>query len=303
MNKIKKKYLKLTDREKFYEYVNSEKNKKSLQEYYEFFQGELQHIQKNIAGKKSLNFKHSGHLGDLVYSLPIVKELSATHECNFYINVNEQLDFYYHKHPAKNVLINDKMADMLLPLIESQPYIHTVKTLENEPVDIDLDLFRRLPMDLNFHSNRWYFQLTSIQADIENPYLFAQKKEDFSKYISVVRTFRARSQFINYDFLKEYPNILFIGLPDEYEDFKKSVPNAEYYNPKDFKELAEVIYSSRFFIGNQSFTYALAEAMKAPRILEGFPEFPVVHPIGSNGKDAFFQDYFEKIVGEYDTRF
>ena len=43
---------------------------------------------------------------------------------------------------------------------------------------------------------------------------------------------------------------------------KNKIKNLEYYDSIDFLELASIIKSSKFFIGNLSFGYALAEALK-----------------------------------------
>ena len=34
---------------------------------------------------------HAGHLGDVLNSLPVIKELSKTHNCNLYIQANKPL--------------------------------------------------------------------------------------------------------------------------------------------------------------------------------------------------------------------
>ena len=54
--------------------------------------------------------------------------------------------------------------------------------------------------------------------------------------------------------------------------------------------------SSRLFIGNLSFGYALAEALKVPRLLESGPNFPLVYPNGNNAFDFYFQSHFEELV-------
>ena len=58
-------------------------------------------------------------------------------------------------------------------------------------------------------------------------------------------------------------------------------------------ELAEIIKSCKLFIGNLSFGYALAEAIKVPRLLESQPDFPLVYPNGENAYDFYFQEHFE----------
>ena len=47
-------------------------------------------------------------------------------------------------------------------------------------------------------------------------------------------------------------------------------------------------------IGNMSLSFAIAEALKVPRILESCPYFPVVQPIGKNAFNFYFQNHFEK---------
>ena len=60
--------------------------------------------------------------------------------------------------------------------------------------------------------------------------------------------------------------------------------------------MARIIKSSRFFIGNQSIAYPMAEALKVPRLLEAEPLFPVVQPVGNNAFDFYYQPHFEKFV-------
>ena len=88
--------------------------------------------------------------------------------------------------------------------------------------------------------------------------------------------------------------MVFIGLKEEFDDLKKSIKKLEYYDSKDFLELASIIKNAKLFIGNLSFGYALAEAIKVPRLLS--LNFPLVYPNGSQGYDFYFQSHFEKLV-------
>ena len=58
--------------------------------------------------------------------------------------------------------------------------------------------------------------------------------------------------------------------------------------------MAEIINSCKFFLGNQSFGYALAEGLKVPRILENHPDSNYVYPVGKKAYDFIFQEDFEK---------
>ena len=57
-----------------------------------------------------------------------------------------------------------------------------------------------------------------------------------------------------------------------------------------------IIKNAKLFIGNLSFGYALAEAIKVPRLLESAPNFPLVYPNGKNAYDFYFQSHFEDLV-------
>ena len=94
--------------------------------------------------------------------------------------------------------------------------------------------------------------------------------------------------------LKKYENLLFTGLNHEYKILKEEVPNLQFYDCKDFLEVAQIIKSSKFFLGNLSFGFPVAEALKVPRLLEGSPEFPLVYPHGKHAYEFYFQGHFEK---------
>ena len=97
-------------------------------------------------------------------------------------------------------------------------------------------------------------------------------------------------------------NILFAGLENERELFCSTWNlDIQRLEVKNFYELAAEIAGCKFFLGNQSFCYQLAEAMKVPRILEIFPMMPNVIPVGSDGYDFYHQGsldyYFHKLNG------
>ena len=131
----------------------------------------------------------------------------------------------------------------------------------------------------------------------------AEEHKQIKNKIIVHRTFRFRNNFINYKFLKNSKELLFIGLEDEYKDLKLDVPSLQLYNPEDFYEVAQLIKSCKFFLGNMSLFYPMAEALKVPRLLEACPEFPVVQPVGVDAYDFYFQPHFEKWFNYLNTKF
>lgn len=302
ISEIAKFWYKKTNKPLYLEYKIFLKDQKMIKKYKSKFEQEITRISQAIDSKEELNFKHSGHIGDLMYALPVIKELAKTKKCNLYIQLNYKIGRKgYYKHPAGNIMINERIYNMILPLLENQNYIHSVKNWEGEIIDIDLDLFRGFPFSSDFHSIRWYYHITGTQPDMNLKYVDVELDEKNKNKIVVVRTFRGRNPLIDYSFLKEYNDILFLGTKSEYDDFIKSVPNAEFYDVNDFLELAQIMKSSKFVITNQTFAFALVEGLKVNRILEASPHFPAVFPIGNNGYDFYFQNQFEALVKKMDS--
>ena len=62
----------------------------------------------------------------------------------------------YSNHPSGNVYLDKRIVDLFLPLIKSQKYINSVNIYNDENIDVNLDLFREVPINIMFHSTRWY---------------------------------------------------------------------------------------------------------------------------------------------------
>ena len=137
-----------------------------LEKYNKKYKKIINDIYYAIQHNKEINFLHSGHCGDLIYSFAVIKKLSFTHKCNFYVGLNKTNKSYYKNHPSGNIFINERMFNLLLPLLKKQSFLNLVKKHENEKIDVNLDLFRELPINYIFNSPRWYFQITGEQVDI-----------------------------------------------------------------------------------------------------------------------------------------
>ena len=249
-----------------------------------------------LENKNEISFLHSGHLGDIINSLPLIKEISLNKKCNLFIEVNKNMPSHTidPNHPFGNYYLNESSVKKLLPLLSKQNYIKKVEIFNKQNIDIDLNLFRELPINFNIDSVRWYFHITGIHGDLEKPYLTNIGYHNLKDKIIIIRSKRRKNYLINYTFLNKYKNVLFLGLADEYQDLKKEIPNLDFYDCKDFLEMTEIINSCKIFIGNLSFGYTLAEALKKPRMLESGPNFPLVYPNGRNAYDFYFQEHFEK---------
>ena len=293
---LKKIFYKLTSKKK-YNNLKGEIGKEEIKNWYRLnFQEKISKIQKTIDQKKELNFLHSGHLGDIIDSLALIKELSKTHKCNLFIQANKKSIANNSNHPAGNFFLNEKMVNKLLPLLKAQVFLNHVDVYTNENINIDLNLFREIYIKMNMASTRWYFHITGVHADLSSPYLTVDSHKEIKDKVIILRSLRRNNVLISYSFLKKYKNLIFIGLEDEFNELKKQVPNLGFYNCKNFLEMAQIIKGNKFFLGNITFGYCLAEAMKVPRLLECCHDgdLAAVHPNGKNSYEFFFQDHFEK---------
>lgn len=256
----------------------------------------LIHPNLNHLFKTETSFVHSGNSGDIIYALPALYELSKKGSANLFLKSN-QPGVYKEFHPLGDVMLNDKMIDMLIPLLEYQPQIALCKKYENELLDYDLDIFRKFSFMLDRGSiTKWYFNVFGISADTSKPWLIAPKEEQYKDSIIVSRSHRYRAPFITYNFLNKYKNVCFIGVPEEYNDIKKEVPNIKHLPVNDFLQMATIINSCKLFIGNQSFPFSIAEGLKVNRLLEVFYKCPNVIVEGMGANDFMYQPQFEYSV-------
>ncbi|MDC1476034.1 hypothetical protein N8084_00885 [Pelagibacteraceae bacterium] len=298
-----KNWHKIVNKKKYKQLKLKENTEKKIKFYKLNIKNKIDTIHEKIKKNKKLNFIHSGHIGDLIYSLPVIKKLSETHECSFYIQKNKPINVDYPGHPSGNVLLDEKIIRKLLPLLKLQSYFKLVDIYNNEEIDVDLDLCREIPINVSFHQVRWYVHITGIHVNMEDAFLDVNPKKNFDSKVIILRTFRNRNHFIDYKFLSKYKNLLFVGLENEFNDLKNDVPNLEFYNCKDFHEMAQIIKASRFYLGNLSGGYSIAEGLKVPRLLEGCSDFPAVYPIGGNSFDFYHQSHLEFLFEQFYNKY
>lgn len=250
---------------------------------------------------KSLNLIHSGNSGDIIYALATIKKL---HEItgvpvNLYLKLGRPNHSpFYSSHPVGNVMLNQSMANNLIPLIESQAYINTCEVYTDQLIHIDLDYFRSGTVPLDGNIARWYSYITGVSPVLWKPWLTVDADNSFTDTIVLARSGRYQNRTISYSFLNDYPKVVFIGIESEYKDMLPNIPNLQWKPVSDFLQLAQVVAGCKAFIGNQSFPFAVAEALKVPRILEVSYEIINVVPEGEGAHDFFYQEHLEYLVKE-----
>ena len=227
--------------------------------------------------------------------MPAIKKLSENHTCNLFIGINKIFtNEKYKNHTSAGVFINDRIFNYAFPLLEKQKYLNKLQKYIDQKIDINLDLFRDMPGKPS-NSSKWYFHITGVHADLHKPFLDTQEHDKIKNKIVISRSLRNKNTFIDYSFLNDFcDQLIFIGLKDEYLDLKKVIPELKHYDPLDFFEMSQIIKSSKFFLGNQSSPFAIAEGLKVPRLLENTYDVHEVEPTGGNCYEFFYQTHFEK---------
>lgn len=257
-----------------------------------------------------ITYKTSSPAGDLISFLSGVKKMwEDTGKKGV---IYQRLDMHGGSydgaiHPFSNeegepVCMPIEMYKMLKPLLLSQKYIEDYVIYEGQEVQVDFDLIRmeRYTNQPKGSLNRWFnYVFPEMATDLSKSWIDITKIT--TDHIIINFTQRHRNSFITYYFLKDYQDkILFAGLPKERDIFcKKWKLDIPILKINNFFELAWYINSCKLFLGNQSFCFQLAEAMKVPRILEIFPLMPNVIPVGDKAYDFYHQGslefYFKKL--------
>lgn len=272
-------------------------------------------------------FKFSQFPGDLINFLPGIKHVCERDHTRaiIYIGINinwQSIGQLTRKSPST---ISPETFESLKPLLLSQSYIAQVLSWEEAfPEDykkwceffkilrspkemitwhnenfkayVDLDKIYLTPTNIpygNIHRWPWYCY-PDMACDLSKPWLEIEPDDSLEDTIVVNRTLRSRNESISYRFLKDH-KVAFVGHLDEYEAFmaENELPDLLYCGTRNILELAIAIRSCKFFIGNQSLCFALAEAMKVPRILETCSYLPNVIPCAEKAYDVYFQSALE----------
>jgi hypothetical protein len=180
----------------------------------------------------TIRISHSGNAGDIIYALPTIKRIKDLTNANIelYLRLGQPLILSgYNSHPLGNVMLNEKMAEMLIALLSPQSYIDVCEVYANQIIDIDLDYFRSggIPLDKG-NIARWCSYLTGINPELWKPWLIVEPDTTYANTIVIARSERYRNYTINYKFLNSYKNIVFIGVESEYKYIKKTIQHIQW---------------------------------------------------------------------------
>ncbi len=215
-----------------------------------------------------LRFKHSGKLGDIIWSIPFIQSLGGG---VLFIDINVM------ENGAP--LLSEDSYNSIRPFLEMQESIQSVEIYRDEEIDFDLDIFRqfRNPLTFNLVDNYfWAFGRAPSGGASYLPWLRVYGPSPTARKIIVSRTGRyiietpQHNPF--YDRLVERglaDQGIFIGFDEEHQIFKKQY-NVEIplLINKNLSILAAAIRDCDLWIGNENLIGALAEGFKKTAVRE-----------------------------------
>jgi len=140
---IKKIWLKIFNNSKYIEFKKTQTEIQNKNLYNEIIKKKLDAINLVLENKNKISFLHSGHLGDIINSLPLIKEISKNKECHLFIESNKLIppEIKNSNHPFGKYYLSESSVKKILPLLSKQDYIKKVEIFNNQKIDINLVQF------------------------------------------------------------------------------------------------------------------------------------------------------------------
>jgi hypothetical protein len=210
------------------------------------------------------DFAHAGDLGDIIYSLPVIRELGG--------GVLRLRPRGYTDKP-----MTQERANLLIPLIEKQPYIKGVyfdPRSETLPGEVDLDQFRGHLQAGNLVGS--HAAACGVTMDHWNPKPWLETPvEMYTGRTAVNRTHRYLNPWFDWREALDYGHRpVFYGMQEEFESLVSLTHRIDYEPTADMWELAKAINQSLMFVGNQSAPFAVAVGLGKRAVLAVSPQVP-----------------------------
>ncbi len=193
------------------------------------------------------NFLLGGRMGDLVHALWVVKNNPGKHD----LFITDRRDL----HSDGFLLSLEETFAELHPIITSQDWCNSFSIYNNEDCT-NLSMWRRYA-----YSATWT-KLLSNTFNIPisgEPWIKVETSPVWSGKVIIHSSSNPDRKGYHWDIVldKYRDQCLFIGNPEEYKGFDRSIP---FYQPENLSEYC------KFFIGNQSAPLAIAHSLGTPRL-------------------------------------
>jgi len=232
-------------------------------------------------------FKHSGDMGDIIYSLPVIKKMGGG---ILLLDTSGGEDEESCKKQCMDgkTKFNRVSFDFIKPVIEAQDYIIECREfIKGEKVDVNLNLFRHKFADPNSRSktkNLLDLHMDAFNLPEHDPnegWLKASCPINLDRKIVVCRSPRMQSNFPWFQSNKFMfrDKAVFIGLPKEHEFFEWTFDiKIPYYKVKNSIDMCNVIAGCNLFVANSTFALSLAIGLGDVNIIQEVEQhFPTTY--------------------------
>jgi len=219
-------------------------------------------------------FSHSGDLGDIIWGTAAIRLWLETRQM-------PMATLYLYDQPGRTTHpMTAERAASIGSLLDAQPWLKT--TWSEVPVMSDLNGFRDHWRDgatiASSHLNAIGLGVGCHTAAVERRWLevpapMMPLPEEWQ--VVFARTQRYRSHDFQWADIIDWfgHRAVFLGHDFERNDFVKDFPRAAsipHIEAENMLQAAQVIDHARLFVSNQTSLFAIAEALKKPRVLESY---------------------------------
>lgn len=227
-------------------------------------------------------FKHSGDLGDIIYSLPVIMSAGGG---TLYLDITGGEDEPACKSQCMDgkTKFNKTSYDFIKPLIMAQPYINDVKIYDKKSkIDYNLNMFRykfNKPRNKNRNLLDLHMEAFGLpEWDPNKPWLFVDEEIKLERKTIVTRSPRMQANYPWFEMNKFNfrDKGVFLGLPKEHEYFEWTFNIKIPYHPvKDALEIAKILKGCTALAANSTFILSVAIALGTVNIFQEVePHFP-----------------------------
>jgi len=211
-------------------------------------------------------FKHRCKLGDIIYSLPVIKHMGGG-----VLYLDPDSPHFPNQHD-----IWVERFQWLIPLLRRQPYIEHVKVWEGEPYEVDLDDYMKTTHltkgdRVSIVDNHFIAQ--GFEPVPYNPWLHACGMSRLNATIVANSNNHHDPELDWRKYIKG--NELFVGTEKEADEFADRCEHRlRNIVCENALQLAEIIKGAEIFMGNQSLPLAIALGLGKRCLVEETPLYP-----------------------------
>ncbi len=212
---------------------------------------------------------HRGDAGDLVAFMPILRAMGGGK-----IVIGDHTGPNQGRESMKGA-----RYEAIKPLLESQPYVHEVSWGEFRQGMTDVSNFRT---DHRYSENliQWQARHVGVMTT-EEPWISVTAPNHGRPVFA--RSMRYRDPNFTWKrYVERHRNAIFVGLPEEHQDFQKWFGRVEFRPTRNLLELAQIIAGCSVFVGNQSCPFWIAAGLGVPLIQETWHPDPNSRVIRQN---------------------